>query len=289
MAEIEYQVDEMLFKMNALAGTSNLPEKPPMYYTDSDTIYGTMGEGDAISSAGGSEEKFELHAHKIDDNLFIDPHLGKVLHLDSIGADVLSPEAEKQLRYVKDVWLAVNPMFTHCVCFLVFFYRSHIDFELFRQLQLQRQEGRYPSGGSSDVYASSLSTHTPPSGASSSVDPNPCAINRDSSRGSSPILGSDLPILNSIPYHPIPSPVTKPKKRASKQGELNSDGILSLNFSLVTCFLSLVSDSSSKPKKLESKGAEGGKAFDLCSQKPPTPHPILNPCDALVLQVRNQL
>ena len=51
MAEIEYQVDEMLFKMNALAGTSNLPEKPPIYFTDSDGTYG-VGE-DAIST--GSE------------------------------------------------------------------------------------------------------------------------------------------------------------------------------------------------------------------------------------------
>ncbi len=49
MAEVEYQVDEMLFKMNALSGTSGLPEKPPLYPTDSDT-YGTDG-----SSGGGSE------------------------------------------------------------------------------------------------------------------------------------------------------------------------------------------------------------------------------------------
>lgn len=56
MAEIEYQVEEMLYKMNALAGTSNLPEKPPIYYTDSDTAsYGAMGEGDALSSGAGSE------------------------------------------------------------------------------------------------------------------------------------------------------------------------------------------------------------------------------------------
>jgi len=57
MAEVEYQVEEMLYKMNALAGTSNLPEKPPVYYTDSDTgaSYGVMGEGDALSSGAGSE------------------------------------------------------------------------------------------------------------------------------------------------------------------------------------------------------------------------------------------
>ena len=45
MAEINYQVDEMLFKMNALAGTSSLPEKPPMYFTDSDNSYGQGGDG----------------------------------------------------------------------------------------------------------------------------------------------------------------------------------------------------------------------------------------------------
>ncbi len=52
MAEIEYQVEEMLFKMNTLAGTCGLPEKPLVYFTDSDCTYGP-GE-DGISS-GGSE------------------------------------------------------------------------------------------------------------------------------------------------------------------------------------------------------------------------------------------
>lgn len=51
MAELQYQVDEMLFKMNALAGSSNLPEKPREYFTDSSdntTTYiggGRMGGG----------------------------------------------------------------------------------------------------------------------------------------------------------------------------------------------------------------------------------------------------
>lgn len=54
MAEIQFQVDEMLFKMNALAGVSNLPEKPLMYFSDSDTTYGGPGAGaeDGISSHG---------------------------------------------------------------------------------------------------------------------------------------------------------------------------------------------------------------------------------------------
>ena len=55
MAEIEYQVDEMLFKMNALAGTSNLPEKPVVYFTDSDATY---GPGDDSMSSGGSEVSY---------------------------------------------------------------------------------------------------------------------------------------------------------------------------------------------------------------------------------------
>ena len=46
MAEIEYQVDEMLFKMNALAGTANLPEKPANYFTDSSDTTTAHG-GDA--------------------------------------------------------------------------------------------------------------------------------------------------------------------------------------------------------------------------------------------------
>ena len=45
IAELNYQVDEMLFKINALAGTANLPEKPHIQtvFTDSDTTYGSGG------------------------------------------------------------------------------------------------------------------------------------------------------------------------------------------------------------------------------------------------------
>ena len=57
LAEIEYQVEELLFRMNALTGTHSLPEKPPCYLTDSDCTYG--GGDDGISS-GGSEVKFRL-------------------------------------------------------------------------------------------------------------------------------------------------------------------------------------------------------------------------------------
>jgi len=66
MAEIQYQVDEMLFKMNALSGTSNLPEKPPMY---SDTVCGggLSGADDGLSS-GESEVSVSLQSKKYLDN-----------------------------------------------------------------------------------------------------------------------------------------------------------------------------------------------------------------------------
>ncbi|XP_071112058.1 polycystin-1-like protein 1 isoform X2 [Haliotis cracherodii] len=122
MAEIEYQVDELLFRMNNLAGSSSLPEKPQGYLTDStDASHGAGDDG--ISSGGGSEDqagvgtdRLELRVQKIEDKLYAnEPYLAQLLKLDSIGADVLSQEKEKQLR-------------------------SHLELEIFRQLQLQRQE-----------------------------------------------------------------------------------------------------------------------------------------------------
>ncbi len=47
MAEMEYQVDEMLFKMNALSGTSGLPPKPPLI--DSTDTEGTSWTCDTDS------------------------------------------------------------------------------------------------------------------------------------------------------------------------------------------------------------------------------------------------
>ena len=52
LAEFEYQVEELLFRMNALAGTTNLPEKPTGYLTDSDQ---SQAIGDDGISSGGSE------------------------------------------------------------------------------------------------------------------------------------------------------------------------------------------------------------------------------------------
>ncbi|XP_067649227.1 polycystin-1-like protein 1 isoform X2 [Haliotis asinina] len=122
MAEIEYQVDELLFRMNNLAGSSSLPEKPQGYLTDSTDASNEAGD-DGISSGGGSEDqagvgtdRLELRVQKIEDKLYAnEPYLAQLLKLDSIGADVLSQEKEKQLR-------------------------SHLEMEIFRQLQMQRQE-----------------------------------------------------------------------------------------------------------------------------------------------------
>ena len=52
MAEIEYQVDELFFRISALSGSHSLPEKPTTEFTDSDEAYGI---GDDGISSGGSE------------------------------------------------------------------------------------------------------------------------------------------------------------------------------------------------------------------------------------------
>lgn len=137
LAEFEYQVEELLFRMNALTGTTNLPEKPTGYLTDSDQ---SQAVGDDGISSGGSEAgvegveqpanyddshltqrdgedgRLEQRVQKIEDKLYAnEPYLAQLLKLDSIGSDILSQEKEKKLR-------------------------SHLEMEIFRQLQMQRQE-----------------------------------------------------------------------------------------------------------------------------------------------------
>ncbi|CAL1530755.1 unnamed protein product [Lymnaea stagnalis] len=127
MAEILYLVEELLFRMNALLGTSGLPDKRNSF-TDSETS--PNGGDDGISS-GGSDDgnipitttaagfegaRLEQRVQKIEDKLCSnEPYLAQLLKLDSIGTDILSEEKEQELR-------------------------SHLEFEIFRQLQLQRQE-----------------------------------------------------------------------------------------------------------------------------------------------------
>jgi hypothetical protein len=150
MAEIQYQVDEMLFRMNALAGVSNLPEKPSMYFTDSDTTCGGgfIGAEDAVSSGGSEvrafeEDKFENRMQKLKDNLFVhDPHLAQLLQLDSMGATVMEEDTEKRLM-------------------------MQLELEIFRQLQMKRCDNR--AGDSSDIYAISGSSTNPPSQVSNPI------------------------------------------------------------------------------------------------------------------------
>ncbi|XP_048754124.2 polycystic kidney disease protein 1-like 1 isoform X3 [Ostrea edulis] len=134
MAEIEYQVDELFFRIAALSGSHGLPEKPTNYFTDSD---GTYGAGDDGISSGGSEVhdegryeraqkiednicclepwRLEHRVHKIEDNLCREPYLAQLLKIDNIGTENLSKDQENQIR-------------------------SHLELEIFRQLQIQRQE-----------------------------------------------------------------------------------------------------------------------------------------------------
>ena len=65
LAEIQFQVDEMLFKMNSLAGVSNLPEKPLMYFTDSDTTCGGPGVGAEDGISSGESEVFDMSVYLI--------------------------------------------------------------------------------------------------------------------------------------------------------------------------------------------------------------------------------
>ncbi|XP_059150531.1 polycystin-1-like protein 1 isoform X3 [Physella acuta] len=131
MAEILYLVEELLFRMNALLGTSGLPDKRNSL-TDSDS---TQNYGDDGISSGGSDvslpkdqmipitmsvalegARLEHRVQKIEDKLCSnEPYLAQLLKLDSIGTDILSEEKEKEIR-------------------------SHLEFEIFRQLQMQRQE-----------------------------------------------------------------------------------------------------------------------------------------------------
>ena len=53
LAEFEYQVDELLFRMNSLSGTSNLPEKQDEFLSDSGQSQ-TLHE-DRVSSLVGPE------------------------------------------------------------------------------------------------------------------------------------------------------------------------------------------------------------------------------------------
>ncbi|XP_021343133.1 uncharacterized protein LOC110443309 isoform X2 [Mizuhopecten yessoensis] len=132
MVEIEYQVDELYFRINALSGLHSLPEKPTGYLTDSDGTYGVGDDG--ISSGGsemqqGEEERLDHRVQQIEDYLYSqEPYLAQLLKMDNTDPDLLSQEKEKQLK-------------------------SHLEMEIFRQLQIQRQDTDQPT--SSKVKAGS--------------------------------------------------------------------------------------------------------------------------------------
>ncbi|XP_077978738.1 polycystin-1-like protein 1 [Glandiceps talaboti] len=120
MAEFEYQVDELEFRINAISHQHGMPEKLFNYYDDSD---GTFGVGDDGISSSGSEMrlfndlKFNERIQKIEDGLYsMNPQLRELVEYSRFENDMISNDREKQLR-------------------------SELELEIFRQLQFQRQDG----------------------------------------------------------------------------------------------------------------------------------------------------
>ncbi|XP_022082101.1 polycystic kidney disease protein 1-like 1 [Acanthaster planci] len=115
MAEIEYQVDELLFRMNAITHQHGLPAKPYGYFEDSDGIHNMMEDG--ISSSCSELNLFdhvrlEDRVQKIETQLYgHNPEMRELLD----GNCFTDEDREKQLR-------------------------AQLELEIFRQLQMQRQE-----------------------------------------------------------------------------------------------------------------------------------------------------
>ena len=79
LAEMEYQVDELLFKMAALCGGTSLPSKNvPCYITDSD---GTFGAGDDVFSTGDSATNEKSSVEEV-------VPLNRLLQLRQTGLDM---------------------------------------------------------------------------------------------------------------------------------------------------------------------------------------------------------
>ncbi|XP_070567047.1 polycystin-1-related protein-like [Ptychodera flava] len=119
LAEFEYQVDELEFRINAISHQHGLPEKPFNYFDDSD---GTFGIGDdGISSTGSevrlfNEHKCDERIQRIEDDLYgQNPELRELVDYYRFDNAFISSDREKQLR-------------------------SELEMEIFRQLQLQRQD-----------------------------------------------------------------------------------------------------------------------------------------------------
>ncbi|GAB1601011.1 polycystic kidney disease protein 1-like 1 [Argonauta hians] len=181
LAEIEYQVDELLFHMNALLGLSGMPEKPMYYLTDSDNTSDRLGD-DGISTgiSGVStsesevrgemlyEDRLEMRVQKIEENLCSnEPYLAPLIKGQKSDKAMLSPEKENELR-------------------------SQLELKIFCQLQMQRQghiSPLYNERLGNDSSATSLQD-------SPSVDRSPSSVSDSSSsqqiQPQSPKLPDDI-------------------------------------------------------------------------------------------------
>lgn len=74
---MEYQVDELLFKMSALCGGISLPAKgSPGYTTDSDTTFGAVDDMFSVGGSGSNEKPED------------EGNLSRLLHLKHIGLGI---------------------------------------------------------------------------------------------------------------------------------------------------------------------------------------------------------
>ncbi|XP_055862470.1 polycystic kidney disease protein 1-like 1 isoform X4 [Biomphalaria glabrata] len=176
MAEILYLVEELLFRMNALLGTSGLPDKRSSF-TDSDSDHNAGDDGISTGASDDQnvpvtpnilqeENRLEHRVQKIEDKLCSnEPYLAQLLKLDSIGTDILSEEKEQELR-------------------------SHLEFEIFRQLQLQRQELTMFNFPASNQVACAL-VETPATRYSGLFNLGACSLPPDLSADTSTLVGTN--------------------------------------------------------------------------------------------------
>ncbi|XP_071488265.1 polycystin-1-like protein 1 [Diadema antillarum] len=115
MAEIQYQVDELAFRMNAILHQNGLPDKPIDYLDDSDATQNYHDDG--ISSYPSEEQefdgaKFEERVQRLEEQLYHNnPELRELM---TSPEDETDPDRHKELR-------------------------ARLELEIFRQLQLSRQ------------------------------------------------------------------------------------------------------------------------------------------------------
>lgn len=177
LAEIEYQVDELLFHMNALLGLSGMPEKPLYYLTDSDATSDDRVGDDGISSGGSemrgellSDDRLEMRVHKIEENLYSkEPYLAPLIKGQTLDSEVLTPEEENELR-------------------------SHLELKIFCRLQLQRQGHSVACPYLEDPSIASAATSI---SGSPSIDRSPSSVSNSSRRHTH----TEFPNFNDLENH----------------------------------------------------------------------------------------